>query len=287
MSAERRFRFAPSPTGPLHLGHAYSLGRNAQLSHAHEGALFLRMDDLDQSRARAAWADLIFEDIAWLGIPIAPKVTWQSKRLDIYHKSLEKLWDMDLLYPCTCGRRDIEAAANAPQEGAPLVGPDGVVYPGTCRSAPRPTQMPSGVPLRLDMARAAVAVGTIEFFDHETRTDLAWDAHTLCHHIGDVVLLRRNLGASYHLSTVIDDAETGITDVCRAADLQDATAVHIVLQRLLNLPTPRYWHHAIIRDERGKRLAKRDDARAISIYREAGHSPAEIWAMVGLPLPSA
>lgn len=282
MSAKRHFRFAPSPTGPIHIGHAYSLGRNAQLCAEHDGELHLRMDDLDQSRSRQTWADLILHDMSWLGIETNPDIVWQSHRLDMYRKALEMLWNMQMIYPCTCTRKDIDAAANAPQEGAPLIGPDGIIYPGTCREKPRPAQIPSDVPLRLDMRRAAHTVKEVSFFDHETQTQHRWDADELCTQIGDVVLLRRGMGASYHLATVIDDHDTGITDVCRAVDLQDATAVHIVLQRLLGLATPRYWHHKIIRDDMGKRLAKRDDARAIQTYRDEGRSPDEIWAMVGL-----
>lgn len=283
----RRLRFAPSPTGPLHIGHAYSAGRNAQIAADLGAELLIRIDDLDQSRARTQWEELIFTDMDWLGLQFYGPVVKQSQRSDAYHAALTQLWDMGLLYACTCTRRDIEAALSAPQEGAPLLGPDGLIYPGTCRNRPRPQTLPTDCALRLDMARAAAITGDISFADAESKTTHHWRARALPTDIGDVVIMRRGMAASYHLSTVVDDHDAGITDVCRGQDLQEATAVHIILQRLLGYQTPSYWHHRLIRDETGKRLAKRDDARAISTYRDDGYTPADIWTMVGLTPPWA
>ncbi len=198
-----------------------------------------------------------------------------------YRVALEKLWAMGLLYPCTCSRADIKAAANAPQEGAPLVGPDGIVYPGTCRKTPQGS-MPLDVALRIDISKALQSIENNDICFNDGEVEYCKTASQMCGEIGDVVLARKDMGASYHLSIVIDDAEQGITDVIRGEDLRDATFIHVLLQRLLDLPTPRYCHHALIRDENGRRLAKRDDARAISKYREDGLTPADVRALVGL-----
>lgn len=258
------------------------------------GEFLLRIEDIDQSRARPEWEKLIFEDLAWLGLDWDGPVMRQSERLDSYSQTLDGLWTRGLLYPCTCNRRDIEDAVSAPQEGAPLLGPDGIVYPGTCRSKPRPARRPADMALRLDMAKVARscdvygAQGVATFEEHGSGTNAARDlvkftAQEVAHEIGDVVLARRDMGTSYHLSVVLDDAAQGITDVVRGEDLFDATRIHVILQRLLGLPTPRYHHHRLIRDDTGKRLAKRDDARAIRTYREDGCTPDDIRRMVGLP----
>jgi len=273
-------RFAPSPTGPLHLGHAYSAMLAHDAAQAQGGTFLLRIDDLDQTRARARWETLILEDLAWLGLDWPRPVMRQSDRLPRYRAALGALWDMGLLYPCTCTRADIRAAASAPQEGAPLHGPDGVIYPGTCRpAAPPHGAIPEDVPLRLDMARATGMLATpLSYLEKEkTITPRA-----MTETVGDVVLARRDTGAAYHLAVVIDDADQAVTHVIRGADLQDATQIHVLLQRLLGLPSPIYHHHRLIRDETGKRLAKRDDARAIATYRAGGANPQEIRAMVGL-----
>ncbi|UYV39282.1 tRNA glutamyl-Q(34) synthetase GluQRS [Rhodobacteraceae bacterium D3-12] len=282
-------RFAPSPTGPLHLGHAYSALLAADMAHAMGGVFHLRIDDIDQSRARPQWERQIYDDLAWLGLDWPTPCRRQSDHLKDYAAALHRLWDMGLLYPCTCTRRDIAAAANAPQEGAPLIGPDGVVYPGTCRPATPPMGDMPDAALRLDLRRALSRIEAAPLSFDESGSGpngetglipLAADA--LVKTVGDVVLARRDMGGSYHLSVVVDDAAQGITHVVRGQDLYDATAIHVVLQRLLGLPNPRYHHHALIRDETGKRLAKRDDARAIATYRSAGKTPSEIRKLVGL-----
>jgi glutamyl-Q tRNA(Asp) synthetase len=286
-----RTRFAPSPTGPLHLGHAYSALIAHDTARAAGGAFLLRLDDLDRSRARAHWAAQIESDLAWLGITWDGPVLRQSDRLPRYRTALAALWDRGLLYPCHCTRRDIEAAASAPQEGAPLHGPDGVIYPGTCRPDTPPVgPMPEDCALRLDMARAADTVGLDVTPLTYTETGVADPPGALgpdhvTREIGDVALARRDLGASYHLAVVLDDADQAITHVIRGADLAPATAIHVLLQRLLGLATPIYHHHRLIRDAAGRRLAKRDDARAIATYRAESRTAADIRAMVGLPPP--
>ncbi|MCF7700506.1 tRNA glutamyl-Q(34) synthetase GluQRS [Loktanella sp. M215] len=266
-------RFAPSPTGPLHLGHAYSAMLAHDMARDAGGTFLLRIEDIDQSRARPAWEVQITEDLTWLGLTWPTPVMRQSDRLAAYATALDTLWNRGLLYPCTCNRRDILAAASAPQEGAAM-GPDGVIYPGTCRHNPRSGPRPSDRALRLDMKLALQTT---------VKSDSSAD---LVSTIGDVVLARRDMGTSYHLSVVIDDAAQHITDVVRGADLLEATPIHVLLQHLLGLPTPTYHHHRLIRDAAGKRLAKRDDARAIATYRAEGATPTDIRQMVGLPLAS-
>jgi glutamyl-Q tRNA(Asp) synthetase len=191
-----------------------------------------------------------------------------------------------VLYPCTCSRRDIEAALSAPQEGVPIaMGPDGPVYPGTCRHHARVGVHPADAVLRLDIAAALAQADGPYTFVETGASHLGTIGTTGGHytgHIGDIVLSRRDMGTSYHLSVVLDDAAQGITHVTRGEDLFEATRMHVLLQRLLHLPTPIYHHHRLIRDDHGKRLAKRDDARALAKYRAEGASPADIRRMVGL-----
>ena len=285
-----RTRFAPSPTGPLHLGHAYSAIVAHDMARARDGSFLLRIEDIDRSRARPEWEAQIYEDLSWLGLTWEHPVLRQSDNLARYRAALEGLWARGLLYPCHCNRRDIEAAASAPQEGAPLTGPDGIIYPGTCRTLPRDpdTRPPSETALRLDMTAAARVVSDALSFEEtgnpEGRIMISEEVAALQQRAGDVVVSRRDMGTSYHMSVVLDDAAQQISDVVRGRDLSEATMIHVLLQRLLGLHTPRYHHHRLIRDETGKRLAKRDDARAISKYRAEGASPDDIRRMVGLPV---
>ena len=279
-------RFAPSPTGPLHLGHAYSALLAHDMAQVAGGVFLLRIDDLDRSRSRPEWEAQIYDDLHWLGLTWPTPVLRQSERLPRYREALEILWDQGLLYPCSCSRADIRAAASAPQEGAPLHGPDGVVYPGTCRPATPPTGPMPDKPLRLDMARALARLERPVTFsetgsgpDGETGRITPLDMAAT---VGDVALARPGMGASYHLSVVLDDADQQVSHVIRGQDLFSATQIHVVLQRLLGLPTPIYHHHRLIRDDTGKRLAKRDDARAIATYRSERRSPRDIRDMVGL-----
>ena len=296
-----RSRFAPSPTGPLHLGHGYSALLAHDMARAAGGTFLLRIEDIDQSRARPAWEAQIYDDLHWLGLSWDGDVLRQSDQMARYQAALDRLWAQGLLYPCTCSRKDIAAASSAPQEGihpqgAPLHGPDGLIYPGTCRPGGHGdrdpqrnsrTIRPTDTTLRLNMKRAAGLAGTRIFSDSgqgpsgETGTIITTAQH-YCDSIGDIVLARRDMGTSYHLAVVLDDAAQNISHVVRGQDLFDATRIHVLLQQLLGLPVPLYHHHRLIRDETGKRLAKRDDARAIAKYRSEGASPQDIRQMVGL-----
>ncbi|NNE52803.1 MAG: tRNA glutamyl-Q(34) synthetase GluQRS [Sulfitobacter sp.] len=279
-----RTRFAPSPTGPLHLGHAYSALLNSDLAREAGGEFLLRIEDIDRARSKPEWEMQIYDDLHWLGLVWPDPVMRQSDRLPVYEAALDRLWDRGLLYSCTCRRADIAAAIAAPQEGSLPLGPDGLIYPGTCRHArPRTGPRPRDLPLRLDLS-TAVADGH-EFRFRETGEhpgDVIFDKPDLIRDVGDIVLSRRDMGTSYHLSVVLDDAAQEISHVVRGGDLFEATRIHVLLQDLLDLRTPIYHHHRLIRDEAGKRLAKRDDARAIALYRSEGRSPADIRAMVRL-----
>ena len=264
-------RFAPSPTGPLHLGHAF-----AALIAADRGERFLlRIEDIDSARCRPDWELAIFNDLQWLGLRWEEPVLRQSTRLALYRAAVGRLLSMGMAYACTCTRTDIRAALSAPQEG-----PDGPVYPGTCRGKGHGVQ---GAAIRLDMAAAMARLGNVTF--RETGP-LHAGAHCfgpdLAQGVGDIVLARRDIGTSYHVAVVVDDADQGVTEVTRGADLFEATAIHVVLQKLLQLPTPAYHHHRLIRDHDGRRLAKRDDARALSLHRAEGATPQDIRQMVGL-----
>lgn len=278
-----RTRFAPSPTGPLHLGHAYSAILAHDSARAAGGAFLLRIDDIDQTRARPEWEAQIYDDLHWLGLSWDEAARRQSDHLAQYTAAFAQLAARGLTYPCRCTRRDIREAASAPQEGAAL-GPDGLRYPGTCRARPM-TQAQETDAIRLNMAKALATLADVPGFT-ETGLDHA-GAHRIAAQrmtglIGDVVLARPGMGASYHLSVVVDDAAQEITHVIRGADLFEATEIHVLLQALLALPRPIYHHHRLIRDEAGKRLAKRDDARAIATYRAEGATPQDIRHMVGL-----
>ncbi len=276
-------RFAPSPTGPLHLGHAYSALVAFELANANNGEFLLRVEDIDQSRCRKHWEDQIYSDLAWLGITWPEPVIRQSSRMSRYRNALEQLIHLGLVYPCSCNRADMEAAAGAPQEGVPQFGPDGRIYPGTCRHRKMSETAPTDV-LRLNIRKASKAVDLRSF--EETGSEFSGqhsvNATSLINTVGDIILVRRNMGSSYHLSVVVDDADQNITHVVRGKDLFEATQIHVLLQGLLNLRTPIYHHHRLIRDENGKRLAKRDDARAIAKFREEGTTPSDLRAMVGL-----
>ncbi|MGB8811984.1 MAG: tRNA glutamyl-Q(34) synthetase GluQRS [Paracoccaceae bacterium] len=295
--AEFVTRFAPSPTGPLHLGHAYSAMLAHDMAVAEGGTFLLRIEDIDRSRCRPEWEAQIYDDLRWLGLFWPEPVMRQSTRMAVYQQTLDRLWSREALFPCTCSRRDIDQALSAPQEGvSPVIGPDGPVYPGICRA--HQTQFshhprPEGV-LRLRMDEiisdhAAMQGSWGEFQFKETglgpkgETGVIRFAGSELHkNVGDIALCRRDMATSYHLSVVLDDAAQGVSHVVRGQDLFEATKIHVLLQWVLGLPTPIYHHHRLIRDTAGKRLAKRDDARALSKYRADGASPADIRRLVGL-----
>lgn len=279
-------RFAPSPTGPLHLGHAFSALTAYTRAREQNGRFLLRIEDGDTSRCRPEWEALIYADLRWLGISWPEPVLHITAREDIYASALKRLDELDLIYPCSCTRRDVMNALSAPQEGAPM-GPDGVIYPGTCRSRTMASFRP-GDAIRIDIEKSIEYLRDVSRFSwqetgpYETGTHRL-DADHLIQGVGDIVLARKELGtAAYHLSVVIDDAAQGITEAVRGADLMEATQIHRLLQALLDLPELAYHHHRLIRDENGKRLAKRTDAKAISKFREEGLTPEDVKALIGL-----
>ncbi|MCW5751589.1 MAG: tRNA glutamyl-Q(34) synthetase GluQRS [Alphaproteobacteria bacterium] len=275
-------RFAPSPTGHLHLGHAHSALAGFRAARETGGRFLLRIEDIDQVRARPEYEAAIFEDLAWLGLAWEEPVRRQSEHFDDYRAALARLEAAGLLYPCFCTRAEIQAeiarAPSAPQ------GPDGPLYPGTCRALTadeRDRRLARGEPhaLRLDVAQARARIGSDLRFEEEGRGPvLARPAL-----FGDVVLARRDFPASYHLAVVVDDALQVVSLVTRGEDLFPATHLHRLLQALLDLPVPRYRHHALLRDEAGRRLAKRDGARAIRELRRQGLSPEEVRRRAGFP----
>ena len=270
-------RFAPSPTGRLHVGHAYSALFAARA--AQGGRFLLRIEDIDLGRCRSEFEEGIYEDLAWLGLEWATPVRRQSDHFDDYRAALRKLDENGLIYPCFCTRKDIqrevERASQAPH------GPDGVLYPGTCRALSadeRKTLIAAGEAhaLRLDMAKAVEAAGPLAFEDRE-RGRMEVDGPSC----GDVVLARKDVPTSYHLAVTVDDAIQGVTLVTRGEDLLHATHIHRILQALLGLPAPEYWHHGLLTGADGKRFAKRDRSLTLQALREAGRSPAEVRAMAG------
>jgi glutamyl-Q tRNA(Asp) synthetase len=283
-----RERFAPSPTGFLHLGHAFSALTAWDSAQKERGAFLLRIEDIDFNRTRPQYEQAIFEDLTWLGLSWPKPVLRQSDRMSTYKEALNHLISKDICYPCRCTRRDISQALSAPQEGdQQIFGPDGVIYPGTCRHR-QMLELTETDAIRLDMRKAIEVLGrdlnTLIF------TEIG-DGQPVNHHLsdqslinscGDIVLARRDIGTSYHLAVVVDDAAQGVSHVTRSRDMFAATQIHRLLQALLNLPTPLYRHHRLIRDKSGKRLAKRDDARAIRSYRQRGLTPKDVRKMVGL-----
>jgi glutamyl-Q tRNA(Asp) synthetase len=253
-------RFAPSPTGRLHLGHAYS----AVLGHARAaesgGKFLVRIEDLDQTRSRPDYVDGIFEDLRWLGLDWDEPVLAQSQRSAAYDEALDRLRKQGLVYACFCTRADIAAALEAPHGAA-------AHYPGTCRGLPDDPERRASTPhsWRLD-SRKALAVGGLPSWteaDGRTFESTAKDFH-------DVILARKDAAAAYHLACVADDAATGVTLVTRAADLRTSTPIQRLLQILLELPEPTYLHHPIIAHADGRRLAKRDLAPTLAAMRESG-----------------
>jgi glutamyl-Q tRNA(Asp) synthetase len=277
-------RFAPSPTGYLHLGHAY-----AAIMAARAGTEFLlRIEDLDQGRAREEFVTAIFEDLAWLGLDWPQPVLRQSARMPAYKSALDALSAEELVYPCFCSRKEIAdeiaRAAEAPHFddlSATPTGPDGPLYPGTCRHlsvAERQSRIAAGAAyaLRLDAAAAAARVGALTF--REKGEIVAVDPLRF----GDLVLARKDVPAAYHLAVVVDDAFQGVTLVTRGEDLLPATHVQRLLQALLALPQPAYAHHRLILDEHGAKFSKRDQAVTLRALRQAGVTPEGVFARLGL-----
>lgn len=270
-------RFAPSPTGYLHLGHAHSALVGWQRARAESGRFLLRVEDIDPARCRPEFEAAILEDLGWLGLDWDGPVRRQSEHLTEYEAALEKLRGLGVLYPCFCSRKDIAAAVSAPQ------GPEGPVYPGTCRNQPdglvRERQA-RGDPyaLRLDVAKACAMSGPLTF-----RDERAGVVEARPESLGDVVLARRDAPASYHLCVTLDDHLQAVTLVTRGVDLFHATHIHRLLQAILGLNVPTYAHHLLLTNAAGERLSKRDGAMALRELRQAGRSAAEVRALAGFP----
>ncbi len=274
-------RFAPSPTGLLHLGHAHS-ALVAQAAARHAGGRFvLRIEDIDTVRCKAGFVDAILEDLTWLGLSWDGPVLRQRERQGAHAEALARLDALGLLYPCFCTRKEIRAEIQ--QAAAAPHGPAGGAYPGTCRrltSAQRAARHAEGQPyaLRLDVNAAHERVGFPAWHDRHAGTATA-DLRPG----GDIIIARKDIGTSYHLAVTLDDAAQGVTLVTRGADLIDSTPVHRVLQALLDLPVPEWAHHGLLADAAGRRLAKRDRSQGIRYLREAGYTPAQVRAMADFP----
>ncbi|MEO1918434.1 MAG: tRNA glutamyl-Q(34) synthetase GluQRS [Paracoccaceae bacterium] len=274
-------RFAPSPTGYLHLGHAFSALTAWKHAQAADGVFLLRIEDFDYNRVRVEFEQAIYEDLHWLGLDWPEPVLRQSDNLTVYAAALNSLQEMGLTYACECTRADIKAATSPP-----VLGPDGIVYPGTCRNKGLASNENT---IRLNMNKAIEHLGGASMVNrlHFTETNdgelhYFLDDNHLLTNCGDIILARRDVGTSYHMAVVIDDAAQNVTHVTRGQDLFEATQIHRILQELLGLQTPIYCHHRLILDKNGKRLAKRDDSRAIRKYRSDGATAQDIRAMVGL-----
>ena len=273
-------RFAPSPTGLLHLGHAYSALFAWVCARGAGGRFLLRIEDIDHGRCRPEFTDGVLEDLAWLGLAWDGLVRRQSEHFDDYRRALDRLTGMGLIYPCFCTRAEIQA--EIARAGAAPHGGEDPLYPGTCRALSadqRSVRIAAGqsYALRIDIAQAVARAGPLEWEDSEAGRVAA---DPLSH--GDAVLARKDTPASYHLAVTVDDAIQGVTLVTRGRDLFGATHVHRLLQALLDLPTPRYWHHRLLTDASGKRFAKRDRPLTLRALREAGKTPADVRAMAGI-----
>jgi glutamyl-Q tRNA(Asp) synthetase len=284
------FRFAPSPNGYLHLGHAFSAMLNAGLARETGGRLLLRIEDIDPTRCRVEFEDAIYEDLAWLGLAWKRPVRRQSEHFACYRAALEKLVALGLVYPAFESRAEIASLVRDREREAPWPrDPDGApLYPGTARGLgleERAKLLQSGAPyaLRLDMAAACRSVGKLSWAERgegpggEAGTVVADPAAW-----GDIIVARKETPTSYHLAVVVDDALQGVTEVVRGQDLFWATSVHRLLQALVGLPQPNYRHHHLIRDADGQKLSKSTKATGLRELRAAGATPADIRHQVGL-----
>jgi glutamyl-Q tRNA(Asp) synthetase len=277
-----RFRFAPSPNGRLHLGHAYSALLNEKMAREAGGRLLLRVEDIDTLRCTPALTEAMLADLAWLGLRWEEPILRQSAHLSDYAQAQQRLKDAGLLYPCFCSRLDIarRAGTDAPSdpEGQPL-------YPGTCRHLPeeeRARRLARGEPAawRIDMAKAVARLASpLSFVEQGSGEDRREPARP--QDWGDVILIRKDIATSYHIAVVVDDARQEITHVVRGRDLFHATAIHRLLQHLLDLPEPVYFHHKLIDDEQGRKLSKSLGSRSLADLRAEGVPPADIRRALG------
>ncbi len=272
-------RFAPSPNGLLHMGHAYSALFSARHAQDRGGRFVLRIEDIDTTRAREEYVRAIAEDLRWLGVSWQEPVLRQSRNMAAYQDALRKLRDLGVLYPCACSRKDIrQAIAGKPHwpcdpDGAPL-------YPGTCKGRDVARH---DVAWRLDMDKALSALGAPLTWQEEGSGPAAERGIIAARpqDWGDVILARRDIGVSYHIAVVVDDAAQGITHVTRGQDLFHASAIHRLLQRLLGLPEPVYVHHRLITGEGGRKLSKSLADTSLRALRAAGMSPGELKRRLG------
>jgi glutamyl-Q tRNA(Asp) synthetase len=277
-------RFAPSPTGLLHLGHAYA----AITAYESGDDFLLRIEDIDKGRSRDAFILKIFYDLKWLGLSWDEPTMRQSTRMGAYAEALVNLKARGLVYPCFCTRAEIAAeiarageAQHFDNLGPSAPGPDGPLYPGTCRGLSRDEGLAriaagESYALRLDVAQAAALTGPLSFLERGLRH--AVDPLRF----GDIVIARKDMPTSYHLAVVVDDAHQQVSLVTRGEDLLAATHIQRLLQALLKLPEPAYAHHPLVLDENGKKFSKRDGAISLESLREAGATPADIRARIGL-----
>lgn len=250
------FRFAPSPNGRLHLGHAYSALLNEKMAREMGGRLLLRIEDTDVTRSRREFVDCIFEDLRWLGIEWEEPVRIQSEHFDDYERELQRLWEMEAVYPCFCSRSLAKTLESRDPDGQPH-------YAGTCRS------------IRSEEAEARMARG--EPFGWRLKTEgdaVVW---------GDAMISKRGTGSSYHIAVVTDDALQGVTHVVRGRDIEPATPLHMMLQRLLGFPTLHYHHHELIRDEAGDKLSKSRKSVSLAELRAQGVTAEEVKERLGFP----
>ena len=278
-------RFAPSPSGLLHLGHAYSACFAATEARGRGGEMLLRIEDIDIARCRSEFETAILEDLAWLGLEWPEPVRRQSDHFADYRAALDRLDAMDLLYPCFLSRKELNEALSAPHLSPGFgveMGPDGPAVTDTDRLIPedeRARRLEAGEPhvLRLRMARATEIAGELEWRDLDRGVQSATPSI-----FGDVVLARKDIPTSYHLAVTVDDAIQDVGLVTRGEDLFQASHLHRLLQALLDLPVPDYRHHGLLVDETGRRYAKRDKALTLRALREAGHAPGDVLQKVGL-----
>lgn len=269
-------RFAPSPTGRLHLGHVHAARIAWQRARESGGKFFLRHEDIDTSRCREEWREAAERDLRWLGLQWDGEAVVQTRRQPAHQEALENLRALGVLYPCFCTRREIQEEI-ARMGGAPQ-GPDGPIYPGTCKAlseAERESRLASGhePAWRIDVERATSMTGRLEWHDLRHGPQIA---RPEC--LGDAVLARKDAGTSYHLAVVVDDAWQGINLVTRGEDLLPSTHLHRLLQALLGLPIPQWEHHSLVRDASGRRLAKRHDDLSVAALRDAGWTPEQVLA---------
>ena len=280
--SRKSFRFAPSPNGRLHLGHAYSALLNAKLAHDSGGRFLLRIEDIDRLRCTPELAAGMLEDLAWLGLSWEEPVLRQSEHLSRYHEAQRHLVDQGLLYPCFCSRQDVMRAAG---EAASRDPEDQPIYPGTCRdmeASERDRRLARGVACswRIDMMKALARLAAPLRFSEEGSGDAV--VETARPEVwGDVVIIRKDIATSYHVAVTIDDALQGITNVVRGRDLFAATAIHRLLQYLLALPVPRYFHHRLIDDGEGRKLSKSLGSRSLAELRQEGVSAAAVRRALG------